>query len=135
MSRLIRQLNFHGDELKLVERELAVEALDDPVVRRLMTIPGVDATAAVSIVAAVGDLARFSSPDKLVSYFGLNPKVRQSGSTAPVHGLITKAGRAQVRGMLVEATWSAVRTPGPTNAPRMCRQSGCGTAGPSLASR
>jgi transposase len=113
---LLRQLDFHGEELKLVERELASEALDDPVVRRLMTIPGVDAIAAISIVAAVGDFSRFTSPDKLVSYFGLNPKVRQSGNTAPVHGRISKAGRAQARGVLVEAAWSAVRAPGPLRA-------------------
>lgn len=112
----MRQLDFHGQELTLVERELAQEALPDPVVRRLMTIPGVDAITAVAVVAAVGDFSRFRSPDRLVSYFGLNPKVRQSGNSAPVHGRITKAGRAQVRGVLVEAAWSATRAPGPLRA-------------------
>ena len=116
VEALLRQLDFHGDELKLVEREVASEAIGDPVVRRLMTIPGVDAIAAISIVAAVGDFSRFSSPDKLVAYFGLNPKVRQSGNSAPVHGRISKAGRAQARGVLVEAAWSAVRSPGPLHA-------------------
>ncbi|MER8779541.1 transposase [Mesorhizobium sp. M0977] len=38
-----------------------------------MTITGVNVTVALSIVAAVGDVERFSSPEKLVSYFGLNP--------------------------------------------------------------
>ena len=46
----------------------------------------------------------------------MNPKVRQSGNSAPVHGRISKAGRAQVRGMLVEAAWSASRAPGPLRA-------------------
>jgi transposase len=67
-------------------------------------------------VAAVGDFSRFPSADKLVAYFGLNPKVRQSGNSAPVHGRISKAGRAQARGVLVEAAWSAVRSPGPLRA-------------------
>jgi transposase len=48
-------------------------------VKRLMTIPGVDATVALSIVAAVGTFGRSSSPEKLVSYLGLNPRVKQSG--------------------------------------------------------
>jgi hypothetical protein len=43
----------------------------------------------------------------------LNSKVRQSGNSAPVHGRISKAGRAQVRGVPVEAAWSASRAPGP----------------------
>src|SRR3954463_354492 len=116
VQALLRQLDFHGDELAVVDRELAVEALADPVVARLMTIPGVDAIAGISIVAAVGDFTRFDDPNRLVAYMGLNPKVRQSGNSAPVHGRISKAGRAQVRGVLVEAAWSASRAPGPLRA-------------------
>jgi len=116
VQALLRQLDFQGTELAAVDRELAVEAIGDPVVARLMTIPGIDAIAAISIVAAVGDFSRFTSPDKLVAYVGLNPKVRQSGNSTPVHGRISKAGRAQVRGVLVEAAWSASRAPGPLRA-------------------
>lgn len=116
VAALLRQLDFHGSELAIVDRELAVEALADPVVARLMTIPGVDAIAGISIVAAIGDFTRFDDPDKLVAYVGLNPKVRQSGNSAPVHGRISKAGRAHVRGVLVEAAWSASRAPGPLRA-------------------
>ena len=67
-------------------------------------------------MAAVGDFSRFDSPDKLVAYVGLNPKVRQSGNSAPVHGRISKTGRAHVRGILVEAAWSASHAPGPLRA-------------------
>jgi transposase len=116
VQALLRQLDFHGAELAIVDKELAIEALTDPVVARLMTIPGVDAIAGMAIMAAVGDFGRFSDPDRLVAYVGLNPKVRQSGNSAPVHGRISKAGRAQVRGVLVEAAWSASRAPGPLRA-------------------
>jgi len=116
VEALLRQLDFAGQELARVDHELAIEALTDPVVARLMTIPGIDAIAGISIVAAVGDFSRFPDPDKLVAYLGLNPRVRQSGNSAPVHGSITKAGRAQVRGVLVEAAWSACRAPGPLRA-------------------
>lgn len=116
VDALLRQLDFHGDELREVERDIAIDAIDDQVVARLMTIPGVDVTVAVSVVAAVGDFSRFSSPDKRVSYLGLNPKVRQSGNGPAVHGRITKAGRSQARGMLVEAAFSASRAPGPLRA-------------------
>ena len=67
-----------------------------------MTIPGVDAIVAMSIVAAVGDFSRFPSADKVVSYVGLNPKVRQSGESPANHGRISKAGRSQARGLLFE---------------------------------
>jgi transposase len=116
VDALLRQLDFHGDELAEVERDIAIEAIDDPVVARLMTVPGIDVTVAIAVVAAVGDFSRFESPDRLVSYLGLNPKVRQSGNAPAAHGHITKAGPAQARGMLVEAAFAASRTPGPLRA-------------------
>jgi transposase len=109
LTALMRQLDFHAAELALIDADLGQAALARPEVLRLMTIPGVDATVALSIVAAVGDFTRFRTPDKLVSYLGLNPRVRQSGGQPASHGRITKAGPAHARGMLVEAAWSAAR--------------------------
>lgn len=115
-TALLRQLDFHADELALIDKDLAQVALGRGDVRRLMTIPGVDATVALSIVAAIGDVSRFRTPERLVSYFGLNPRVRQSGNQAATHGRITKAGPGYARGMLVEAAFSASKAPGPLRA-------------------
>jgi transposase len=112
-AALLRQLDFHADELALIDRELALVALGRAGVRRLMTIPGVDATVALALVAAVGDFTRFRTPQRLVSYLGLNPRVRQSGNQAATHGRITKSGASYARGMLVEAAFSASKAPGP----------------------
>ena len=73
------ELDRLGSELAEVDKSLAQKALEEPRVKRLMTITGVNATVAMSVLAAIGDIHRFSSPEKLVSYFGLNPRVRQSG--------------------------------------------------------
>lgn len=115
-AALLRQLDFHGEELRLIDRDLGQVALGREDVRRLMSIPGVDATVALSIVAAVGDFTRFRTPEKLVCYFGLNPRVRQSGGQPASHGRISKAGPGHARGMLVEAAWSASKAPGPLRA-------------------
>jgi transposase len=116
VEALLRQLDFHGEELRLIDAELARVALAREDVRRLMTIPGVDVTIALSIIAAIGDFSRFGSPERLVSYLGLNPRVRQSGGQPASHGRITKQGRAHARGMLVEAAWVAAKIPGPLHA-------------------
>jgi transposase len=113
---LLRQLDFHAQELALIDAQLARIALGCDDTRRLMTIPGIDVTVALSITAAVGDFGRFSSPHKLVRYLGLNPRVKQSGGQPASHGRIAKQGRAHARGMLVEAAWVAVKTPGPLRA-------------------
>jgi hypothetical protein len=43
-----------------------------------MTITGVNLTAAAGLIAAIGEIRRFSSPQKTASYVSLNPRVRQS---------------------------------------------------------
>jgi transposase len=55
VSALLRQLDFHTNELAVVDKELAIEALSDPAAARSMTIPGVDAIAGISIVAVIGE--------------------------------------------------------------------------------
>ena len=87
--------------------------IEDPSVKRLLTITGVNITVAAGLVAAIGDIRRFSSPQKLVSYVGLNPRVRQSGLGLAQHGRISKRGRSHARAMLVEAAWAASKAPGP----------------------
>ena len=100
----------------MLDRQLAHWALNDKRVERLMTISGVHVTVALGLLAAIGDISRFASPEKLVSYLGLNPSVRQSGNAPAHHGRISKQGRAHARAMLVEAAWAAGRAPGPLRA-------------------
>jgi transposase len=116
VARHLREHDRLSDDLRVVERELARDALADPDARRLMTIPGVDMVVAVGLLAAIGPVTRFEGPDKLVSYLGLNPTVHQSGEGRPRHGRISKQGRTHARTMLVEAAWQAVRGPGPLRA-------------------
>ena len=103
------ELDRLGHDLKQIDEDLAQAALQEPRVKQLMTITGVNMIVALSVLAAVGDIGRFSSPEKLVSYFGLNPRVRQSGDKPAYHGRITKQGRSHARAMLVGVpnTWPA----------------------------
>jgi transposase len=116
IERHVRELDRLGEDLEVLDREIAQDALGDPAVKRLMTITGVNLTVAVGLIAAIGDIHRFSSPQKLVSYVGLNPRVRQSGLGLAQHGRISKAGRSHARAMLVEAAWAAAKSPGPLHA-------------------
>ena len=61
---------------------------------------------------ASGDIGRFSSPRKLVSYLGLDPKVRESGNEPARHGRISKAGAAGARHVLGEVAWKVVADAG-----------------------
>jgi hypothetical protein len=103
-------------EIAILERGIAEHALHADSIKRLMTVPGVSLMTASTFIAAVGDIRRFHEPRKLVSYLGLDPKVRQSGIGAARHGRISKQGAAQVRQMLAEAAFVAVSTAGPMRA-------------------
>jgi transposase len=116
VERHLREYDRLSDDLRVVDRELARDALADATVKRLMTIPGIDMVVALGLTAAIGPISRFQGPDQLVAYFGLNPSVHQSGEGRPQHGRITKQGRTHARTMLVEAAWQAVRGPGPLRA-------------------
>ena len=116
IDRHLRELDRLGGDLAILDREIAEAALDDGAVKRLMTITGVKLTVAASLMAAIGDIHRFSHPGKLVSYLGLNPRVRQSGLGPAHHGRISKIGRSHARAMLVEAAWAAAKAPGPLHA-------------------
>ncbi len=112
----LRQIAFLDEEIAEVEKRVARDGLTSPQVKRLMTVPGVNVIVAATFLAAVGDVSRFPGQRQLVGYLGLDPRVRQSGSTPATHGRISKQGSASARHALVEASWSVVRQPGPLHA-------------------
>ena len=100
----------------MVERALAQQVLVSAEMRRLLTLPGVNFVTAAALIAAIGDVTRFATSRHLVSYLGLDPRVRQSGIEPARHGRISKQGPGETRHVLVEAAWHAARTPGPLRA-------------------
>ena len=103
------------DARAVAKEELARLAHAHPRAQLLMSIPGISYTTAVGILGAIGDVARFAEPRKLVSYFGLNPIVHQSAQRCYT-GRISKQGRCMARWLLVEAAHCAVRPAGPLRA-------------------
>ena len=112
----LRGIDFLDREVAAIDRALAELVLASPEMRRLMTLPGVNFVTAAGLLAAIGDAKRFPTARHLVSYLGLDPRVRQSGSEPARHGRISKQGPGEARHVLVEAAWHAARTTGPLRA-------------------
>jgi hypothetical protein len=74
----------------------------------LLQLPGIGLLTAMTILSAIGDIRRFPSAKKLVGYAGLGAKIHASGQTHRTGG-ITKQGRKELRAILVEAAWIAIR--------------------------
>ena len=89
-------------ELAGLERRVRQLAQDDPVCRRLMSMPGVGAVVALTYRSAVDDPARFTSSKKVGPWVGMTPTRNQSGER-DVSGGITKAGDVNLRRALCQA--------------------------------
>src|SRR4051794_11654789 len=94
-----------------IDRELGPLARADARVALLDTIPGVGDLLGLTLASEIGDIARFSSPRKLIGYAGLAPKINQSGDRSRT-GALSKAGSRTLRWAAVEAAQHAWR---PTN--------------------
>ena len=75
----------------------------------LKSVPGIGGITASGILAELGDLRRFSRFDELAAIVGFVPGLYQSSENSVNLGL-TKRSNSQLRSLLVEATWVAVRT-------------------------
>jgi len=111
-------------QLKRVEAALDAVVAEDDRVRRLQTIPCVGPRTAELLVAVLDDPHRFKSVKQVGSYIGLTPRQFQSGQMDR-SGRISKQGHRQLRRMLVEVSWLALRYNPPLSAvfDRVCRGS------------
>jgi transposase len=90
------------DQVAIIDKRVLGAARQDPVCKRLMSVPGVGPIVALTYRAAVDDPSRFNSSKSVGASFGLTPRRYQSGETDRV-GSISRAGDASVRVALFEA--------------------------------
>src|SRR5256884_5489806 len=104
----VRAITEQHERLQRLETELHEEVKHwrlYPVVEAVQALRGVELTGAVIVIAELGDLTRFDTPRKLMSYLGLTPSEYSSGERRRQGG-ITKAGNSHARRALVEGAWA-----------------------------
>ena len=74
----------------------------------LIGIPGIGITSAMTLLVQLGDISRFKRIDDLCNYIGLVPKMYASGERT-VTGKMIKRGRKELKILLIEASWQAIR--------------------------
>jgi transposase len=104
----VRAVSEHTERLQRLESEL--QGLVQtwrwlPVVEAIHALRGVQFTAAVILIAALGNLTRFANPRQLVSYLGLIPSEHPTGEHRRQGG-ITKTGNSHARRALIEGAWA-----------------------------
>jgi transposase len=101
-------LAFAKGQVTQLEQAIAERAANDERVPLLIQLPGVGLLSAMTLLAAIGDVSRFPSARQLVGYAGMGTRVHDSGQTH-YNGRITKAGRKDIRWVMVEAAHHATR--------------------------
>ena len=76
-------------------------------IEALWSLPGFGPVVVWTLLAEIGDFARFDRHGEITNYVGLDPRVFQSDATIR-YGRITKTGPRDARWVLVQAAWVAV---------------------------
>ena len=100
------------EQQRALDLDLNAEAQANPVCRRLMAVPGVGPICALTFYAAIGDPFRFRHAADVGSYFGLTPRLKQSGFSRKT-GRISRMGHRYARGLLVQASMHFMRSADP----------------------
>ena len=108
-ENILLHLELHERRIEELKKKIQKEAKADEDMKRLQSIAGVGAIVAYAFVAHVGDGSRFSKGAQVSNYLGFVPRLDYSG-TIQRHGHISKRGNGYLRGLLVQAAWSAVRS-------------------------
>ena len=96
--RLIRELD---SEISTIEEMIG--SIMDKRGSLITTIPGINFRMGAMILAEIGDISRFSNPDKLLAYAGMSPSTYQSGNFESTHSHMEKRGSKYLRYALFNA--------------------------------
>lgn len=100
LSELLKEIRELERRIDSVEKQLKAIAAQTPVIKRLLTIPGVGLLTATALAGFVGEVGRFASGRHFASYLGLTPLEHSSGSRRHL-GRISKHGDRYLRTLLI----------------------------------
>lgn len=105
---LIQQITFIEEQVLEIEKEIAalLEKINSPIT----TVPGIGPVNAATILGEIGNIARFSSPAKLVAYAGIDASVSQSGDFHSTQNRMSKRGSPYLRKALFQTALVAAHS-------------------------
>lgn len=103
INSLLRNYDLIEEEISLVENEITTHM--SKIDSKIPTIKGIGLVSAATIIAEIEDISRFDSPDKLLAFSGLDPRLFQSG-TQEFKGRMNKKGSVVLRRVLMNCAES-----------------------------
>ena len=101
LQMTLEEIEFYDNQIRRLEDAMKniLDEIDSPV----LSIPGIGTVLGAMIVSEIGNIERFSNPNKLLAFAGLEPSVYQSGKFTPSSGSMVKRGSPYLRWALMQA--------------------------------
>ena len=106
LSMALEEIEFFSHQIERVEQEIHLIFKEHP--SPILTIPGIGEVIGAMIISEIGNIERFSNPNKLLAFAGLEPSIYQSGKFTPDSGSMVKRGSPYLRWALM---WAARLVP------------------------
>lgn len=105
---IVEQIRYLNEGIKKLDNEIKDRGSKLKGFENITSIKGIGEKGGAILLSVIGDIDNYESDKKLHAYFGIVPRVSQSGDTVR-HGKITKQGSKLGRTTLVQCTLIAIR--------------------------
>jgi len=106
IRRQIRSLNKEVSSLEM-KLENLIKQYQADLLTRLCSIPGIGKRTAIFLIVLTQGFEKFENSRQLISYFGMNPTVYESGSSIRGRSRISKTGNNHIRNLLFMCSFTA----------------------------
>lgn len=113
LTSKIRRLITIQDELSILDSELENSLEDTDInddIDILQSIPGVGSVTSKNFMVEVSSVDKFNSVKQLCAFIGIDPSVRQSGTSINYKGKISKRGNANLRRTIWQMAIGTIRS-------------------------
>lgn len=105
---IVEQIRYLNEGIKKLDREIKERGRKLKGFENITSIKGIGEKGGAILLSVIGDIENYEDEKKLHAYFGIVPRISQSGDMVH-YGKITKAGSKLGRTTLVQCTLIAIR--------------------------
>lgn len=104
-----RQIRNLDNEITALEQKLedVIKEYQPDLLTRLCSIPGIGRRTAIYLIVLTHGFEKFENSRQLISYLGLNPIIRESGTSVRGRSRISKTGNNHIRNLLFMCSFTA----------------------------
>jgi len=113
LSSKIRRLIYIQDELSFLDTELQNSLEDTDInddIDILQSIPGIGSVTSKNFMVEVSSIDKFKSVKQLCAFIGIDPSIKQSGTSVNYRGKISKRGNANLRRTIWQMAIGVIRS-------------------------